>query len=59
VGLAARHAGLDPKNLSTKAARYGLRKGAGPAAAEERDDPDGVDARPAKSRPRLNAERVP
>jgi Response regulator containing CheY-like receiver, AAA-type ATPase, and DNA-binding domains len=31
VGLAAKHAGLDPKNLSAKAARYGLRKGAAPA----------------------------
>jgi two-component system response regulator HydG len=59
VGLAARHAGLDPKNLSAKATRYGLRKGAGPAAAEERDDPDSADARSAKSPPRRNAERVP
>jgi two-component system, NtrC family, response regulator AtoC len=31
MGLAAKHAGLDPKNLSAKAARYGLRKGAAPA----------------------------
>src|SRR5262249_37985673 len=30
VGLAAKHAGLDPKNLSAKAARYGLRKSGGP-----------------------------
>jgi two-component system, NtrC family, response regulator AtoC len=34
VGLAAKHAGLDPKNLSAKAARYGLRKSAGSAAPE-------------------------
>jgi DNA-binding NtrC family response regulator len=34
VGLAAKHAGLDPKNLSAKAARYRLRKGAGPVAHE-------------------------
>ena len=59
VGLAARHAGLDPKNLSAKATRYGLRKGAGPAAAEERDDPNSADTRPAKSPLRRNAERVP
>jgi DNA-binding NtrC family response regulator len=29
VGLASRHAGLDPKNFSAKIARYGLRKRAG------------------------------
>ena len=58
VGLAAKHAGLDPKNLSAKAARYGLRKGAGPAAARSGDAPDAPP--PAtKSRPRRNAERVP
>jgi DNA-binding NtrC family response regulator len=32
VGLAAKHAGLDPKNLSAKAARYGLRKSAASVA---------------------------
>jgi transcriptional regulator with GAF, ATPase, and Fis domain len=34
VGLAAKHAGLDPKNLSAKAARYGLRKGTGHRSPE-------------------------
>src|SRR5499433_473719 len=38
VGLAAKHAGLDPKNLSAKVARYGLRKRAGSAVPERPDD---------------------
>jgi DNA-binding NtrC family response regulator len=36
IGLAAKHAGLDPKNLSAKAARYRLR--GRPAEAEGADD---------------------
>jgi two-component system, NtrC family, response regulator HydG len=40
VGLAAKHAGLDPKNLSAKAARYGLRKSGRPVA--EGPSVDGV-----------------
>jgi two-component system, NtrC family, response regulator AtoC len=40
VGLAAKHAGLDPKNLSAKAARYGLRKSGRPVA--EGPSADGV-----------------
>src|SRR5262249_42333024 len=34
VGLAAKHAGLDPKNLRAKTARYGLRKPPGAAAPD-------------------------
>jgi two-component system, NtrC family, response regulator AtoC len=43
VGVAAKHAGLDPKNLSAKVARYGLRKRAGSAARAPEDDPRGDD----------------
>jgi DNA-binding NtrC family response regulator len=52
VGLAAKHAGLDPKNLSAKAARYGLRKSGRPVA--EGPSADGV---PGKRRAR-NTEPV-
>jgi DNA-binding NtrC family response regulator len=55
VGLAAKHAGLDPKNLSAKAARYRLRKGAGPIAQE---DPQGPDRLPEKMLIRGNSEPV-
>jgi two-component system, NtrC family, response regulator AtoC len=43
VGLAAKHAGLDPKNLSAKIARYGLRKGARSAAPGPGDGPDSAE----------------
>ncbi len=44
VGLAAKHAGLDPKNLSAKAARYGLRRRGGPVVPELPESPAGDDA---------------
>src|SRR5262249_31552716 len=56
VGLAAKHAGLDPKNLSAKATRYRLRKAAGPAASEERGEPGRVGARSAPPRPRRSGD---
>jgi DNA-binding NtrC family response regulator len=59
VGLAAKHAGLDPKNLSAKAARYRLRKGAGGAVSESPDDRPGAADDPAdKPRTRRGTERV-
>jgi hypothetical protein len=41
VGLAAKHAGLDSKNLSAKVSRYGLRKSAAPTALPPTVDPGG------------------
>jgi two-component system, NtrC family, response regulator AtoC len=59
MGLAAKHAGLDPKNFSAKVARYRLRKGAGLAAVEEGDKPDRAGAHPAGPRPRRRGEPAP
>ena len=39
VGLAAKHAGLDPKNLRAKTARYGLRKRTGAVPSDPVEDP--------------------
>jgi DNA-binding NtrC family response regulator len=47
VGVAAKHAGLDPKNLSSKAIRYGLRKGSG-AVPERAEDPGSADGAPGR-----------
>jgi DNA-binding NtrC family response regulator len=47
VGVAAKHAGLDPKNLSSKATRYGLRKGSG-AVPERAEDPGSADGAPGR-----------
>jgi two-component system, NtrC family, response regulator AtoC len=55
VGLAAKHAGLDPKNLSAKAARYGLRKGAAPATPGDPAGSGDPGRRPARPRPHRNA----
>jgi len=41
VGLAAKHAGLDPKNLSAKVSRYGLRKSASPTVLPPTGNPGG------------------
>jgi two-component system response regulator AtoC len=54
VGLAAKHAGLDPKNLSMKVARYGLRKGGSSAASDPVDDGGGADGT-APKRPALRS----
>jgi DNA-binding NtrC family response regulator len=43
MGLAAKHAGLDPKNLRAKTARYGLRKRAGPVVADAAAGPGAAD----------------
>jgi transcriptional regulator with GAF, ATPase, and Fis domain len=48
VGLAAKHAGLDPKNLSAKAARYGLRKSGGSVAGGSSAD-GASDTRPTRN----------
>jgi len=58
VGLAAKHAGLDPKNFSAKAARYGLRKGVGSVAPEPADGPAGADALAGKRPARRSTEPV-
>src|SRR5499426_361217 len=50
VGSAAKHAGLDPKNLSMKVARYGLRKGGSSAASDRVDDGSAADAAAPKPR---------
>jgi two-component system, NtrC family, response regulator AtoC len=52
VGLAAKHAGLDPKNLSAKVARYGLRKGTRGVVPDPAEDRGGADGAPGK-RPAL------
>src|SRR5499425_2704629 len=41
VGVAAKHAGLDPKNLSAKVSRYGLRKSASPTVLPPTGNPGG------------------